>query len=278
MDYSRIGELRALLPDSVHVMALTATATKSSRTKILQSLHMVSPIIISVSPHKKNILYYVRPKPELDEFVGRLVACLKELRACTPRTIIFCRRYSECSIIYNIFEHSLKGEFTDPPNAPNLVKYRLVDMYTKCTEADIKEEIITEFSKPDGKLRIVIATVAFGMGLDCADVRQILHWGASNDIESYIQETGRCGRDGYTANAVLFHSSTEQRITSPLIREYCKNSTTCRRDLLFRNFDRYDGLKPCFQCLCCDICARSCVCEHCENSLNIASNAFTHIT
>ena len=76
-----------------------------------------------------------------------------------------------------------------------MVKYRLVDMFTKCTEPNIKEDIISEFSKPDG------ATIAFGMG---PDVRQILHWGASNDIESYIQETGRCGRDGFTSNAVVF--------------------------------------------------------------------------
>lgn len=55
-------------------------------------------------------------------------------------------------------------------------------------------------------LHIVIGTIAFGMGLDCPDVRQVLHWGASHDIELYIQETGRCGRDGYMANAVLLHS------------------------------------------------------------------------
>ena len=79
-----------------------------------------------------------------------------------------------------------------------------MDMYTKCMEASIKEDIVSEFSKEDGSLRIIIGTIAFGMGLDCPDVRQILHWGTSHDIESYIQETGRSGRDGYMANAVLF--------------------------------------------------------------------------
>ena len=92
--------------------------------------------------------------------------CIAHQPACTPRTIIFCRRYSECATIYSFFD--LREEFTDPPNAPNLVKYRLVDMYSKCTEASVKEEIVTQFPKPDGKLRIVIATIAFGMGLDCA--------------------------------------------------------------------------------------------------------------
>lgn len=197
-------------------------SAKSSHTKILQSLRMVRPTTICASPHKKNVLYTVHRKPTLEEFVGGLVDFLKRLRTSMPRTIIFCKRYRECAHIYSIFEQSLRTEFTDPPNAPNLVKYRLVDMYTKCTEASIKEDIVTEFSKPNGRLRIVIATIAFGMGLDCADVRQVVPWGASHDIESYIQETGRCGRDGYTANAALFHSKEDERITSPLMIEYCQ--------------------------------------------------------
>ena len=53
-------------------------------------------------------------------------------------------------------------------------------------------------------LRVVIATIAFGMGLDCPNVRRIIHWGPSNDVEAYIQETGRAGRDGESAEALLY--------------------------------------------------------------------------
>ena len=84
LDYGRIGELRALIPDSVHVMALTATATRASCAKIMQSLHMVKSVTISLSLHKKNILYYVHPKPRVEDFVAKMSACLKELKACTP--------------------------------------------------------------------------------------------------------------------------------------------------------------------------------------------------
>ena len=126
-DYGRLGELRALLPPSVHVMALTATA--SSRDKIFQSLCMVEPVKISVSPHKKNIVYAVRPKPDIEEFVHTIVDCLRTLRDNMPRTIIFCRRYRECAHMYQLFELLLGDEFTHPPKAPNLVRYRLVDVY-----------------------------------------------------------------------------------------------------------------------------------------------------
>ena len=182
---------------------------------------------ISVSPHKKNIVYAVRPKPDIEEFVHTIVDCLRTLRDNMPRTIIFCRRYRECAhIMYQLFELLLGDEFTHPPKAPNLVRYRLVDMYTKCTEGNIKEDIVTEFSKPDGTLRVMIGTIAFGMGLDCPDVRQVFHWGPSNDIASYIQETGRCGRDGFCSNAVLFYSKADDRLIVVLVSYLCVNITT----------------------------------------------------
>lgn len=79
---------------------------------------------------------------------------------------------------------------TLPPGVPNLVKFRLVDIYTKCTGGDVKEAIVESFRNPSGNLRIVIGTVAFGMGLDCP--HNIL-WGPPSDFESFIQQTGQGG-------------------------------------------------------------------------------------
>ena len=92
--------------------------------------------------------------------------------------------------------------FTNPPNSPNITRFRLVDMFTSVTDTHIKEEIIRLFTK-QSRLRIVVGTIAFGMGIDCHDVRNIIHFGAPDDIESYIQETGRAGRDGLPALATL---------------------------------------------------------------------------
>ena len=66
----------------------------------------------------------------------------------------------------------------------------------------IKEHIVHSFTTPNSPLRIVITTVAFGMGLDCPDVRKIIHIGSPEDIECYFQQTGRAGKD---CSAVLFH-------------------------------------------------------------------------
>lgn len=174
-DYGCIGELQALVPPSLHIMAMTATATGSSRMKIIHSLRLKDPSLIYVSPHKKNIIYSVCPKPSTEEVISSLACTLKNLRTSMPKTIIFCRRYMKCATIYDLFQQYLCEDFTDPPNAPNLVKYRLVGMYIKSTEPTIKEDIATAFSNPDGKLCIIIVTIAFGMGLDCPNVRQILH-------------------------------------------------------------------------------------------------------
>ena len=75
-------------------------------------------------------------------------------------------------------------------------------MFTSVTDNYIKEDIIKLFTK-NSQLRIVVATIAFGMGIDCAGVREVVHVGAPDDVESYIQETGRAGRDGQAALAML---------------------------------------------------------------------------
>ena len=90
---------------------------------------------------------------------------------------------------------------TDPIGTPDLARFRLVDLFTACTHPLVKDSIITN---PDRPLQVVTATVAFGMRLNCPNVQHIIHWGAPNDIESYIQETGRAGCDGSTASVIFY--------------------------------------------------------------------------
>lgn len=186
-EYSNIGEVRCLIPTHVNVMALTATASKPSRDFIIHSLRMRKPIVVYIPPMKKNIYYAARSKPEMDEFVKQLASVLGTLRTNMPRLIIFCKRYDECSTMYSMFKASLGNEFTEPPGSPDKPKYHLVDMYTRCTEVAVKKAVLESFCSSEGKLRIVIGTIAFGMGIDSPDVRQTIHWGLSSDIESYVK-------------------------------------------------------------------------------------------
>jgi len=107
-----------------------------------------------------------------------------------------------CANVYVYLSRSLGCEVTEPIDATDIQEYCLVDMFISVTDSDHKELIISLFTKPS-QLRVVVATVAFGLGIDCLDVRQIAHIGMPDDIESYIQETGRVGRDGEHALAKL---------------------------------------------------------------------------
>ena len=95
-----------------------------------------------------------------------------------------------------------------------------------CTEDVVREEIIKGFTH-NTNLRIVAATVAFGLGVDCFGVREVIHLGLPDDIESYVQETGRAGRDGSPALALLLLKPGANRHAERSIVGYSVNSTEC---------------------------------------------------
>ena len=71
----------------------------------------------------------------------------------------------------------------DPIGYPDISRFRLMDMFTACTNVDVKEDIVKSFTQPEGRRRIIVATVAFGMGIDCSNVQRIIHWGPPSDVE-----------------------------------------------------------------------------------------------
>ena len=194
--------MRGLLDTSVNVMAMTATATKQTRKDICKSLGLVKPVMIIRSPEKPNIVYKVTRKiADIEETFASLVEELSKNRRNTNKTIIFCRAYEDTDHIYLFFKNMLGKEMMDPIGYPDISRFRLMDMFTACTSVDVKENIVKSFTQPEGRLRIIVATVAFGMGMDCSNVQRIIHWGPPSDVESYVQETGR---DGQVSHAVLY--------------------------------------------------------------------------
>ena len=261
----RLGEIRSLLPHHVRIMALTATATKSLRASVTSTLGMENPVVIAISPCKANLTYNVGTYTTVAETFKPLVSRLRSDRERAPRTIIYCQSYNMCADIYLYLSQCLGCELTEPIDAPNIPRFRLVDMYTSVTDSRHKELMISLFTKPS-QLRVVIATVAFGLGIDCPDVRQIVHVGMTEDVESYIQETGRAGRDGQPALATLLKARTYHPCEKS-IKDYVANDFQCRRDALFQFMENYKHHHIGSYCLCCDICALLCECQLCSAKL-----------
>ena len=161
------------------------------------------------------------------------------------RVLIFCKKYTEVTALYFFFKHTLKECFTYPASSPDYIQNRLVDMYTSCTHASVKAKIVERFTKPSS-LHVVIGTIAFGMGINCPDIREVIHWGVSDDVEMYIQETGRAGRDSHHSHCILMYEKRDlhERTTSKAMINYCTNTgnNICRRVLLFSQFEEYDLL------------------------------------
>ena len=188
-----------MIPSCVRVMAITATAL---RQDVQQIIGMKSPAIIALSPSKPNIMFVVRRHETVMEAFQPMLEQIRKERVSFHRTVIYCRRFSDCGTLYVMFKQFLGQGFTEPADALDLPRFRLIEMYHSSTDPIVQETILHRFSV-QSSLRVVIATVTFGMGIDCADIRQVVHLGPPDDVDAYIQEIGRAGRDGQKSIAAL---------------------------------------------------------------------------
>ena len=136
-EFSNLGQVHGLIPSTVNIMALTATATMKTWDKIIATLGMSSPVVVAISPEKTNLTCWVREKLTIEEVFTPIVHKLKKKCTKMPRMIISCKTCEECAILYQFFQASLQLKFTEPIGAPNLSRYRMVDMYMSATEKNV---------------------------------------------------------------------------------------------------------------------------------------------
>lgn len=142
----------------------------------------------------------------------------------------------------------------------------ICDIFTSSSHEKSKSRILAQFTDPNGTLHVIIATIAFGTGIDAPNVRSVIHWGSPKSIEDYVQESGRCSRDGEDSSAILYLSSDFSGFHPPTdtMKAYCLNKQSCRREKLMEVFDTAGSFtRPIPTCRCCDICSISCDCDNC---------------
>jgi ATP-dependent DNA helicase RecQ len=234
-------------------MALTATATRKLRLEVCHILGINDPVVVEISPEKPNVFLACGEFNSIMETFGPLVEELQVKRVNMDRVIIFCKKRILCNQIYSFFQYMLRENFAEPPGESRAMpQYRLVDMFTSGSHPDVKEIILKSFKTSAAPLRIVIATIGFGLGIDCSEVRKIIHLGSPSDIESYVQQVGRAGRDGKPSYALLLHGTNLMENSTKSLIDYCKRHDLCRRDTLFSHFEY---VKPGLVkgCCCCDV-------------------------
>ncbi|MEM8495275.1 MAG: DNA helicase RecQ [Planctomycetota bacterium] len=253
-EYRQLGDLRSLSEGrfkDVPVMALTATATPRVSDDIVRQLQMRDPAVHRGGFERENLTYAVRPKQQVVEQI------LADLRSNPDdEGIVYCQSRAKCEQLAEKLQAN--GVAALP--------------YHAGLSAEVREKNQHDFIYGDA--RVVVATIAFGMGVDKPDVRFVVHADLPKNLESYYQETGRAGRDGLPARCVLFYSGgdrskveffinqkpdeDERRHATEQLDEmvrYC-HATGCRTQVVLEHFgETLDD-------------TRDRKCGHCDNCLN----------
>ena len=164
--------------------------------------------------------------------------------------------------VYGFLLRSLKKKSwsDEPPTVNN----RIFDMYHGSTDEESQQRIISRFADTNSSLRCVVATVAFGMGVQVPDVRYVVNWGPPSDMLTYWQEVGRCARDGMPGKAIMYfppRSINKQFIDGDMIKfchEVCDRKECIRKIVLQHLFvkgmsqETLDNLHHESCCVVCD--------------------------
>nr|BAC20377.1 RECQL1 protein [Gallus gallus] len=251
-DYKSLGILKRQFP-CAPLIGLTATATNHVLKDAQNILHIQKCITFTASFNRPNLYYEVRHKPSNNEdFIEDIVKLING-------------RYKGLSGIVYCFSQKDSEQVT--------VSLQKLGIKAGTYHANMDAKYKTKVHKgwAANQIQVVVATVAFGMGIDKPDVRFVIHHSMSKSMENYYQESGRAGRDDQKADCILYYGFGDIfRISSMVVMEnvgqeklydmvsYCQNMNKCRRVLIACHFDEVWESANCNRM--CDNCCR-------ENSL-----------